>query len=148
MEQVTVASSAYLERHGVPASLDDLDDLDHHFAVDYISSATARPTTLDFRVRTEVVERQLKAKVSVTGADLYTGAAVSGLGLVQVPRHRIEKELAANLLRIVLPLNAPPSMPVSVLYPHNRQLSARVRVFAQWLAQRFDGHCDSNISQG
>jgi DNA-binding transcriptional LysR family regulator len=26
-------------------------------------------------------------------------------------------------------------MPVSVLYPQNRQVSARVRVFTQWLAE-------------
>jgi DNA-binding transcriptional LysR family regulator len=28
-------------------------------------------------------------------------------------------------------------MPVSVLYPQNRQLSARVRVFADWLSEVF-----------
>jgi DNA-binding transcriptional LysR family regulator len=27
----------------------------------------------------------------------------------------------------------PPPMPVSVLYPQSRQLSSRVRVFANWL---------------
>ena len=33
---------------------------------------------------------------------------------------------------------APPApMPVSVLYPQNRQVSARVRVFSQWLAEIF-----------
>ncbi len=94
---------------------------------------------MDFRVGDEVVARQLESRISVTGADLYTGAALSGLGLVQVPRYCIEEELAEDRLRIVLPENPPPPMPVSVLYPHNRQLSARVRVFAQWLAQRFEG---------
>jgi DNA-binding transcriptional LysR family regulator len=27
-------------------------------------------------------------------------------------------------------------MPVSVLYPHHRQLSPRVRVFVDWVAER------------
>jgi len=135
MEQVTVASPGYLERQGVPASVDDLRN---HFAVDYVSSATGRPASLCFRVGKDLVERPLRAKISVTGADLYTGAALSGLGLVQVPRYRIERELAEDRLRIVLPEHPPPPMPVSVLYPQNRQLSARVRVFTQWLAQRFE----------
>ena len=37
-----------------------------------------------------------------------------------------------------LPHLPPAPMPVSVLYPQNRQVSARVRVFTQWLAQRFE----------
>lgn len=134
MEQVTVASPEYLQRHGVPATLADLQS---HFAVDYVSSATGRPASLDFCVGDEVVEYHLKARISVTGADLYTGAAVSGLGLVQVPRYRIAQELAEGRLIIVLTQAPPPPMPVSVLYPQNRQLSARVRVFTQWLALRF-----------
>ena len=61
------------------------------------------------------------------------------MGLVQIPRYRIEEAIAQDLLRIVLPANPPAPMPVSVLYPQHRQLSARVRVFSQWLAARFDG---------
>ena len=135
MPQVTVASPDYLRRYGSPNSIEGLQD---HFAVDYVSSTTGRPMTLDFCVDGEVIGRRLKSKVSVTGADLYTGAAVSGMGLVQVPRYRIEQELAEDRLRIVLGQFPPPSMPVSVLYPQARQLSARVRVFAQWLARRFE----------
>lgn len=136
MEQVTVASPAYLARHGDPA---DLDALRTHLAVNYVSSATGRTTGLDFTVNGTVVEIKLDAVVSVSGSELYTGAALTGLGLVQVPRYRIATELAEGRLKIVLPSFPPPRMPVSVLYPHNRLLSARVRVFTQWLGQRFDG---------
>ncbi|OCT24898.1 LysR family transcriptional regulator [Pseudomonas putida] len=131
LEQVTVASPEYLAQHGMPATLDDLRQ---HFAVDYLSSATGRAVPLEFRVGREVVERLLPARVSVTGVDLYTGAALSGLGIVQVPRYRIVHELAAGSLRELLPDCPPPPMPVSVVYPQSRQLSARVRVFSQWLA--------------
>ncbi|MBK0059811.1 LysR family transcriptional regulator [Pseudomonas sp. S44] len=131
LEQVTVASPEYLAQHGTPATLDDLQQ---HFAVDYLSSATGRAVPLEFRVGREVVERLLPARVSVTGVDLYTGAALSGVGIVQVPRYRIVHELAAGSLRELLPDCPPPPMPVSVVYPQSRQLSARVRVFSQWLA--------------
>jgi len=135
MAQVTVASPGYLARHGVPQTLEDLEA---HVAVDYVSSATGRPAPLVFRTGGATLERRPPARVSVGGADLYTSAALAGLGIVQVPRYRIEQELAAGQLRIVLPGYPPPAMPVSVLYPQNRQLSARVRVFTQWLAQRFE----------
>jgi DNA-binding transcriptional LysR family regulator len=37
-----------------------------------------------------------------------------------------------------LPQNPPTPSPVSLLYPRNRQLSPRVRVFMDWLTRRFD----------
>ena len=135
LEQVTVASPAYLERHGMP---DDLAALTTHRAVNYMSSATGNALPLEFTVDERIVEVNLEAIVSVTGTDLYTGASVAGLGLVQVPRYRVESELAAGSLVVVLPQFPPPPMPVTVLYPQSRQLSSRVRVFAQWLREIFD----------
>jgi len=134
MPQVTVASPAYLARFGVPARLEDLA---HHQTVDFLSSATGRGIPLDFMVDGRNVQVRAASMVSVTGAELYTSAAVAGLGLVQVPRYRVEQELAAGQLQIVLPDWPPAPMPVSVLYPQNRQVSARVRVFTQWLADVF-----------
>ena len=141
LEQVTVASPAYLARHGEPA---DLDALTAHRAVNYISSSTGKPVPLEFTVGGRVTAVQLAAAISVTGADLYTGAAVAGLGLVQVPRYRVAAELREGRLQVVLADLPPPPMPVSVLYPQNRQLSMRVRVFVQWLRDVFEAGTDGN----
>jgi DNA-binding transcriptional LysR family regulator len=135
MEQVTVASPAYLAQFGEPVTLENLSA---HRAVNYVSSGSGRIFPLEFMVDDRVVEMQLPAVVSVTGADLYTGAAVAGLGMVQVPRYRVKEELSAGKLKIVLDAYPPPPMPVSVLYPQSRQLSSRVRVFAQWLRELFE----------
>ena len=62
---------------------------------------------------------------------------IFGLGLVQVPRYRVAAQLASGELVNVLADTPPPTIPVSVLYPQARQLSARVRVFADWLIERF-----------
>ncbi len=134
MPQVTVASPAYLARHGEPRSLDDLEG---HQAVDYLSSATGRSLPLDFMVDGRNVLVRPAAVVSVTGAELYASAALAGLGLAQVPRYRVADELASGRLKVVLPELPPAPMPVSVLSPQNRQVSARVRVFSQWLAEIF-----------
>ncbi len=135
LEQVTVASPAYLDAHGDPG---DLEALRTHRAVNYVSSATGNALPLEFTVDGRVTELHLDGIVAVTAADLYTGSALAGLGIVQVPRYRIEGELAAGQLKIVLPQFPPPPMPVTVLYPQNRQLSSRVRVFADWLRDIFD----------
>ncbi len=134
MEQVTVASPAYLNRFGEP---DDLVDLPHHFAVDYLSSTTGKPMPLSFRVDGKVTDVTMRSTVQVTGADLYTGAAIAGAGVIQVPRYRIEADLVDEKLKIILPAFPPPPMPVSVLYLQNRHLSPRVRIFTQWLETIF-----------
>ncbi|KVE30794.1 LysR family transcriptional regulator [Burkholderia sp. TSV86] len=134
LEQVTVASPIYLAKYGEPT---DLAALSAHRAVDYVSSATGKPMPLEFTVDARVNAIQLDASIAVTGADLYTGAAVAGLGIVQVPRYRIAGELAAGKLKILLGDYPPPPMPVTVLYAQNRQLSSRVRAFASWLRDCF-----------
>jgi DNA-binding transcriptional LysR family regulator len=130
-----VASPTYLEAYGEPA---DPAALSTHRAVNYLSSATGKPVPLEFRVGGRDTATYLPSTVSVTGADLYTGSAVAGLGIVQVPQYRVASELASGRLKIILADFPPPPMPVSVLYPQNRQLSSRVRVFAQWLRDIFE----------
>jgi DNA-binding transcriptional LysR family regulator len=134
MEQVSVASPAYLMQFGEPGSIADLE---HHFAVDYISSTSGRAVPLSFNLDRRVIDIPMRSTISVTGADLYTSSAIAGAGLIQVPRYRIATELADGQLKIVLPAFPPPPMPVSVLYLQNRHLSPRVRIFAQWLAEIF-----------
>ncbi|HEX8614583.1 MAG TPA: LysR family transcriptional regulator [Telluria sp.] len=134
LEQVTVASPAYLARHGEPRTLADLSG---HKAVDYLSTVTGKPYPFDFTVDGQSRVVELPAQVSVTGAEMYKGACLAGLGLVQVPRYGVAQYLADGALKEVLPGMAPRPMPVSVLYPHNRQLSARVRTFAGWLKEVF-----------
>ncbi|MBB3260299.1 DNA-binding transcriptional LysR family regulator [Paraburkholderia bannensis] len=79
----------------------------------------------------------LPGPVGVNGAELYTAGALAGLGLVQVPRYRVREQLANGELCVVLADQPPPPMPVSVMFPQARQLSLRVRTFADWLVQVF-----------
>jgi DNA-binding transcriptional LysR family regulator len=134
MEQVTVASPDYLAKYGHPTQLESLKD---HKVVAYLSSVIGLDSSLDFVVEGKLHEINLASSVSVTGADLYTDAALSGLGLIQVPRYRVEKALIEGKLQQVLKEFPVPTMPVSVLYPQNRQVSARVRVFIDWLSEQF-----------
>ncbi|WP_244816514.1 LysR family transcriptional regulator [Caballeronia sp. Lep1P3] len=134
LEQVTVASPAYLARHGTPKSLDALAS---HRAVNYLSSATGRALPLEFAVHGRIETVELASAIAVSGVELYTQASLAGLGIVQVPRYHIDDALADGRLQCVLTDHPPPPMPVSVLYPQSRQLSARVRVFVEWVASVF-----------
>jgi LysR family transcriptional regulator for bpeEF and oprC len=132
MEQVNVASPAYLEQFGTPLVLADLA---RHFAVSYWSSATGRGLDWEYHEHGKEQSMAMRSMVSVSGASSYLDACLAGLGLVQAPRYGIEALLRSGALVEVLPQWRAPPMPVSVVVPQGRHLSARVRVFIDWVAQ-------------
>mgnify|MGYP003364987084 FL=1 len=132
MEEVTVASPAYLARYGTPASPEDLGG---HQMIGFVSSRTGQSLPLEFTRGEEVIEVSLPARLLVGGVDTYAEAARQGFGLVQVPRYGFVEDLDRGTLIEVLPDFPPTPTPLSVLYPSNRQLSPRVRVFVDWLVE-------------
>lgn len=138
LEEVTVAAPAYLERFGMPASIDALAGQDSgHRMVGFHSSATGALLPLEFMAAGVLRKFTLPATVTANGADNYIAMARLGLGLVQVPRYRVHDELKAGAMVAVLPEFPPAPSPVSLQYPPNRQLSPRVRVFIDWLVRTF-----------
>lgn len=128
--EITCASPAYLEKHGVP---DSPDDLSGHFMVGFVSSRTGRIMPLEFVIDGEIKEVTLPARVLVGNSDAQVDAARLGLGILQAPRHRLRSDVRAGTLVEVLAGFPPTPTPISLLYPGNRQLAPRVRVFIDWL---------------
>jgi DNA-binding transcriptional LysR family regulator len=79
----------------------------------------------------------LPAMVAVNGAESLVAASRLGLGLIQAPLYHVESDLERGTLVAILQHCPPSPTPVSLLYPHNRQLSPRVRVFIDWLVRAF-----------
>lgn len=135
LEEVTCASPAYLARHGVPESIEALQH--GHRMVGFRSSLTGSLIPLEFTVGSEVRHVVLPTTMSVNGAETFVAAARLGLGLIQAPRYRLEEDFERGTLVPVLPQHPPTPTPVSLMYPRNRQLSPRVRVFIDWLTRGF-----------
>jgi DNA-binding transcriptional LysR family regulator len=134
LDEVTCASPAYFTEHGMPSRIEDLDG---HQAIGFMSSATHAALPLEFAVDGTVRQVTLPTRLTVASAETYVATARLGLGLIQVPRYHVAADLAAGTLLTVLPDCPPSPTPVSLLYPHNRQLSPRVRVFIDWIARAF-----------
>jgi LysR family transcriptional regulator for bpeEF and oprC len=134
-EGVTCASPDYIKRAGMPASLEDLDN---HKAVNYFSSRTGRTLDWAFLVEGKEVEVKMKSIVSVNDADAYVTCGLEGFGLIQPALFMVLPHLRAGQLVEVLPELKPLPMPISVVYPHSRHLSPKVRVFVDWIAEQFD----------
>ncbi|QND48057.1 LysR family transcriptional regulator [Rhizobium lusitanum] len=145
LEEVTLAAPAYIERFGMPTHPDTLDG---HRMVGFRSSATGGLLPLEFTIDGAVRNITLPATVSVNAAESYFSAAKLGLGLIQVPRYHAEEALKSGELLHVLKDFPPTRTPVSMLYPRNRQLSPRVRVFIDWLVQVFARQTEAEGSSG
>ncbi|WP_175873636.1 LysR family transcriptional regulator [Burkholderia sp. BCC0397] len=131
----TCGSPAYFARCGEPATVDDLAQ---HLAVSHISADTGRPRVWDYVVDGEPRIVQMCGTVAVNDADNYIECGVAGIGLIKTSLYLVEPYLKSGRLREVLTgFNAPPK-PISVLYPPNRHIPVKLKVFVDWLAGLFE----------
>jgi DNA-binding transcriptional LysR family regulator len=134
LQRLTCAAPNYFQRHGTPVTLDALDG---HRMIGLRSLTTGRVRPMEFMVGDGVQEIMLPTTISVTGTESFLATARLGLGLVQIPYFHVEQDLAQGTLVQVLSEWPPRPVPVSLLYPRNRQLSPRVRVFLDWAMRLF-----------
>ncbi|SRR6266581_1789661 len=134
LEMVTCATPGYLDRYGTPQTPADLA---RHRHVNYFSSKTGRILEFDFARNGERLAFVADGPVAVNDGDAYVALGRAGLGIMQVPRYMVRKDLADGRLLAVLPEWHSDPLPVHVMYPQNRHLSAKVRVFVDWVAEVF-----------
>ncbi|AWM85537.1 LysR family transcriptional regulator [Microvirga sp. 17 mud 1-3] len=127
---VLVASPAYLSARGVPRSVDDLR---RHAHVRYMLSG--RPFPITFADGTSLTPEGV---LDADSGDALRIAAVNGLGIAQILRANIHKELSTGLLSVVLPEIPMPSVPVQVLHAFGRNMPSRARVFLDFVAARIN----------
>jgi DNA-binding transcriptional LysR family regulator len=135
MTMVTCASPAYLARHGTPSHPRDIET--GHRIVGYFNSRNGRATSFNFTGNGERIEVSAPAPVSVNEGKSYLLAGQLGLGLLQLPVFMARCYLKSGELVPVLADWTPDSKPLHVVYPPNRHLSNKVRVFVDWVAGLF-----------
>ncbi len=130
LELINVAAPAYLDRHGVPLSPDDLDS---HLAVNYASPSTGRIEDWEWHEDGMPRSRPIRSRVTVNSAEAYIAACLAGLGLIQIPAYDVKGHLSSGELIEVMPGFHAEPMPMTLLYPHRQHISRRLQVFAEWL---------------
>ncbi|MGN6141625.1 MAG: LysR substrate-binding domain-containing protein [Ralstonia sp.] len=137
LSMVNCASPEYLARFGTPKTLEDLQD---HTAVNYFSARNGRRMDWDFVIDGQKQIHKVRSMVSVNDAESAVACGLHGLGLLQTSRFLVYEHLMSGALVEVLPDHISEPVPVSVVYPHNRHLSPKVRVFVDWVATLFADH--------
>ncbi|SIT46848.1 Transcriptional regulator [Paraburkholderia piptadeniae] len=141
---VTCASPAYLERHGTPKTLEELS---HHQAVNYVSARSGRTFPFEYSVGGEVVRVQMKSVLAVNDGSVYINAGALGHGIIQPSRFMVADLIKQGALREILSEYNIPSTPLSVVYPHRRNLSSRLRAFVDWVSEIAQKNPDLRITQ-
>ncbi|MCK6506140.1 LysR family transcriptional regulator [Myxococcota bacterium] len=131
----TLASPAYLARHGVPSSPEALGD---HLFVAFFSPRTGRVYEPEFTVDGHLRPVAARYRLAVNDADTWLAATLAGMGLAQIP---VSAHIRAHLDRgeLVEVLTAFPAgeLPLHLLYPRARRLPGRVRAFVDWVVELY-----------
>ncbi|CAG9181167.1 HTH-type transcriptional regulator PgrR [Cupriavidus laharis] len=131
------ASPIYLNRFGTPH---ELADLAQHRAVNFLSNRTGRELPWPLARGREHSEILLPSAISTNDGDVYLESALAGHGLARLSRAMAEPYLASGRLVEVMTDWQTEALPISAMYPQNRHLSAKVRVFVNWIADVFGRH--------
>jgi DNA-binding transcriptional LysR family regulator len=135
MRRIVVASSGYLKRHGEPRTPRAIAA---HQTIQF--GATAAQPDWHFVVDGREVRVACTPRLTTNSADAAIQYAAQGGGLTRVLAYQAADAIRAGRLRIVLQEFEQPPLPIHIVYPTSRLLSAKVRAFIDLVTERSDWH--------
>ncbi|CAM3866618.1 LysR family transcriptional regulator [Bordetella tumulicola] len=132
LHRVVCASPEYLRVQGVPQTIDELASRE---CLLYAS----RDELVEWRFRTAEGERSVRVsgRLRSTDANTLRLAGMAGIGIIRSPLFVVEKDLAAGRLQRILPHVESVDPDLLAVFPSRRHLPAKVRVFVDFLCDRF-----------
>ncbi|ROQ19192.1 LysR family transcriptional regulator [Gallaecimonas pentaromativorans] len=137
---VTCATPGYLKQYGVPAYPNELRN--GHRLVSYVTTQNGRAMPFRFTEKGELLDIKAEHLIGVNESNAHFAAGLAGLGIIQTFRYSAKAALASGALVEILSPWRPPSYPFHVVYPQNRHVTRRLRVFIDWLVSDFPSRLD------
>ncbi|MNS02895.1 HTH-type transcriptional regulator DmlR [compost metagenome] len=134
---MTCAAPTYVAAHGLPSSVDDLDD---HVAVNFLFDHTRRTMDWVFQVEGRLVSKTVRSGIVVDDSEALVGCAIAGMGLVQAPQASLLPHVQAGALVEVLGHVPPPAKAVSLISTDRRFTNPAVQAFAGWVQALLGAH--------
>jgi DNA-binding transcriptional LysR family regulator len=135
MRRIVVASPAYLRKHGEPKTPDAIAS---HQTIQFGATAVAG----EWRFREDGRESRVNVtpRLSTNSADAAIQYAAQGGGLTRVLAYQAADAVKHGRLKIVLAKFEHPPLPIHIVYPTSRLLSAKVRTFIDLAVEISDWH--------
>jgi LysR family transcriptional regulator for bpeEF and oprC len=132
---ITCATPDYFAKYGRPTHPTDLES--GHVFAGYFFPRSGRMRPFVFQRDGKRIEITPGPRVAVNDSSALFSSVRAGLGLAQLLSFMVSCNRATSELETVLNDWQPEAMQVHVLYPANRHLSTKVRVFVDWAAELF-----------
>jgi LysR family transcriptional regulator for bpeEF and oprC len=132
---VTCATPEYLKLYGVPAYPDELKN--GHRMIAYVSTQSGRAIPFRFERGDEKIEINVERRIGINESNAHLAAAIASIGIVQTFAYAARAALDDGSLVAILRKWRPPPYPFHVVYPQNRHVTHRLRVFIEWLVECF-----------
>jgi LysR family transcriptional regulator for bpeEF and oprC len=135
MQFITCAAPSYLKRHGEPRLPSELES--DHFLVGDFSPQSGERWPMTFKANGESVAVNGRYIAAFNDGNAYVAGGVAGLGIIQAPLFMVQPYLSDGRLQPILTEWTGEAMPLHVVYPPNRHLSAKLRILVDWLVEIF-----------
>jgi DNA-binding transcriptional LysR family regulator len=132
VRRVLCASPVYLKRCGTPQHPSELND-EPHRVIRYFTYGGGRLSYMLERDG-EQCEIDPGSTIAVNETSSMVAAGLAGLGIARSNMIVVAPYLESGRLRLVLPEWNAGTIPLYVVYPPNRHVSAKLRVFIDWVA--------------
>lgn len=129
---LTVASPAYIARHGKPLYPDDLAS-ERHQRIHAVDPATGRPFDWEFRRGNEKLSVAANGRLTVTDSGTKLGACLAGFGIAQVIDLGLDEHIGAGSLINLFPDWPDERFPLYVYYVSRNYMPAKVRRFIDFV---------------
>jgi LysR family transcriptional regulator, regulator for bpeEF and oprC len=130
----TYASPEYLAQYGEPETPEAL--LQHN-CLAYIHTPSGQLADWLFEDRGERISLSVTGNFCSNDPGALIDTAVAGIGILQSANFAVAKYLQSGQLKAILTRYSATGLPISLLYPPTQHLSAKVRVFADFLKKEF-----------
>lgn len=132
----TCASPGYVATYGIPSHPQQIVD-DGFPVAGYFSARTGALAPLHFRKDGEAWNLEPTCRVSVNESNAHLATAIAGIGLVHTLDFMVRPAIERGELVPFLEDWRPAPLVVYLAYAPSRQLSTKVRVFAEWVTQLY-----------
>jgi LysR family transcriptional regulator, regulator for bpeEF and oprC len=130
----TVGAPSYFAAHGRPRKLDDLTN---HNCLSFTTRDTGAVRAWRFRRDGAEFTLAPQGDMSFNDGAALLIAARGGYGLAQIQDYYADPAIAVGELESVLTKFDPSPNPVSLVYPHTRHLTPKVRAFVDFMTDQF-----------
>jgi DNA-binding transcriptional LysR family regulator len=128
------AAPGYLEREGRPAHPRELEDT-HHRTVGFLGARAGQALPMVMRRGQESIRMQGRYVLAVDDGNAYLEAGLVGLGVLWLPRYIARAHVERGELQPLFEDWHLDPMPLYLAFPPNRHVSAKLRVFIDWVVE-------------